>query len=1176
MNDADDDPLPQLRLLGAPRLLHAGRAAPLAIRKLWGLLALLAVEGRATRSRLAGLLWGELDEAAARRNLRRELHRLREAGLAGMVVGDDQFLELGPCQCDLHQFEGALADNRLVEAVAGYGGPLLEGLDGGGAGFDDWLRLQRDRLHHRWHQAARRLAVAQEERGEIAAALATVLRMLDVDALQEADYRHAMRLHGALGERESALLLYERCRRSLGRELGLRPMAETVALAEQIRCGEALGAQGLPTSPEAPSGPSASPAAAPVSFDAPLVGRETELAAIADRPGRLLVCGAAGLGKTRLAIEWSKRHGPAQWFSARSEDASTTFGAPARWLQAQAGAVGALPPPQRRELGLLWPAIAPPGAPPDVDAGSQRMAAALGLALETLAGSARMLVFDDVQWLDDASFDALLRWRPGPSAAAATVVLLARAEELDGQRLKAIRAWAGPAPLARIELTPLAPAATLTLVRHLSGSPHGQRFAQRLHEATAGHPLFLLQTLRHLLDSGWLQTDAQGLWHTAVDADTADYAELPVAPSVREAVLARVERLGDGACRLLEAAACVRGPIRYASVARATALTEWEALDAFERVLAAGLMEADGEETYRFAHDLVAQTLAGSLGVERRRLIHRALALAVEAGDASPSVLAHHWAEGGEPARAAPWWARAAQQAEDRGAHDEALALNRLAVQAGLAPAVLAEAQLQRARLLRRQGNGPAVGAALADADAAARASGDLALLCKGQLALARHLGHGDLEAAAALVDAVLAQPTLPALLRSQAHQQRAALARQRGDLGGCIDECRQALVSLPPGQWRSRGEITFLQGAALMFTGQSEPAELQFLDAIAAFTRAGNDAGRVRALCTRASLAADRGAHAVSRALCEEALAMAEVARDVGLQRTVILNLLRSLVAQGEAAQALARVEQGLALSPGFSHINEEQALLEARFAVALLAGELGAALQGLPALLDASRRASDLYRQVSGLLAPVEALMQLDGQREQAAALVDEARALVRGRDLVHLVAMIDTLVAELALHRQDLDGALAAAETALASPGLRAQDRPRAVRVRALVGLARGDTAAGAELALDMSDLNPEQATLAMAARLRHDPAPAVEAEAWLLGGKAPPLESLSLALALHEAGVCSKPAQAHARAVLEQIGRSLRDDEPTRAALFAQFGPLRARPSAAAATRAQRAR
>lgn len=81
--DAVDAAVPiGLNLLGPPRLTVAGGVVAPGARKALGLLAVLALDGRSTRARLATLFWPELDAHSARRNLRRELHRLRSTGAA--------------------------------------------------------------------------------------------------------------------------------------------------------------------------------------------------------------------------------------------------------------------------------------------------------------------------------------------------------------------------------------------------------------------------------------------------------------------------------------------------------------------------------------------------------------------------------------------------------------------------------------------------------------------------------------------------------------------------------------------------------------------------------------------------------------------------------------------------------------------------------------------------------------------------------------------------------------------------------------------------------------------------------------------------------------------------------------------------------------------------------------
>src|SRR6186997_450493 len=71
----------ELALLGSPEVRRDGLPWRPPTKKSVALLAIVAADGAMPRGRLCALLWPELDEAAARRNLRRELARLREGGL---------------------------------------------------------------------------------------------------------------------------------------------------------------------------------------------------------------------------------------------------------------------------------------------------------------------------------------------------------------------------------------------------------------------------------------------------------------------------------------------------------------------------------------------------------------------------------------------------------------------------------------------------------------------------------------------------------------------------------------------------------------------------------------------------------------------------------------------------------------------------------------------------------------------------------------------------------------------------------------------------------------------------------------------------------------------------------------------------------------------------------------
>jgi hypothetical protein len=86
-----------------------------------------------------------------------------------------------------------------------------------------------------------------------------------------------------------------------------------------------------------------------------------------------------------------------------------------------------------------------------------------------------------------------------------------------------------------------------------------------------------------------------------------------------------------------------------------------------------GLHPANG---YRFRHALLQEAASGSLLRSDRQKLHRQIARFLEASpdaESQPEVVAHHFAEGGQPEEAVVWWQRAGERAGRASAWREAL-----------------------------------------------------------------------------------------------------------------------------------------------------------------------------------------------------------------------------------------------------------------------------------------------------------------------------------------------------------------------------------------------------------------------------------------------------------------------------------------------------------------------
>ena len=93
----------------------------------------------------------------------------------------------------------------------------------------------RERLHRRFLRAVARLARHWEDAGEWPDAIEWYERGLAVDELTEDFYRRQMHCYQRLGRQAEAVVVYQRCRRTLETLLGVAPSAETEALRKALQ-----------------------------------------------------------------------------------------------------------------------------------------------------------------------------------------------------------------------------------------------------------------------------------------------------------------------------------------------------------------------------------------------------------------------------------------------------------------------------------------------------------------------------------------------------------------------------------------------------------------------------------------------------------------------------------------------------------------------------------------------------------------------------------------------------------------------------------------------------------------------------------------------------------------------------------------------------------------------------
>lgn len=232
-----------LNLLGGFDFAGDARAVPVLSRKARAMVAYLALQSRHSQSRekLATLLWGVNSEAQARTSLRQAVSAVRKAMQASggrfLTDGDNVALHLDELDFDVARFEALAASSMaddLEQALLVYRGDLLEGFGLKEEPFEDWLRVERERLRAIAVAALDRL-VAHYSAVDPASCVRAATRLLTMEPLREDIHRALMRAFAAQGRINLALRQYENCRGVLQRGLNLQPEPETRSLYEELR-----------------------------------------------------------------------------------------------------------------------------------------------------------------------------------------------------------------------------------------------------------------------------------------------------------------------------------------------------------------------------------------------------------------------------------------------------------------------------------------------------------------------------------------------------------------------------------------------------------------------------------------------------------------------------------------------------------------------------------------------------------------------------------------------------------------------------------------------------------------------------------------------------------------------------------------------------------------------------
>jgi class 3 adenylate cyclase/tetratricopeptide (TPR) repeat protein len=473
-------------------------------------------------------------------------------------------------------------------------------------------------------------------------------------------------------------------RKLVGRmfDLAARGPANLKGFATPVECWNVLGASAIESRFEALR-----------SGETPLVGREEELDLL-DRRWRqikagggrvVLVAGEAGLGKSRLisAFEQSIKDENAlelRYFCSPQHANTALYPIRAHLTRAVNLSPGDTPEQKLGKLGAL--AAKPEDVPFLADLLSlpvgpearieqlapqekrQKVIAALLARIDQLAKQRPLFIlFEDMHWVDATTQEVIDLLISASHRKPILIVLTHRPHFRPP--------WTGQANVTSMFLSRLRSEDRAALIRSLAGNAGlSAETIEEIAERTDGIPLFAEELTKAVLESGDV-----GVLRAA--PNTADH----IPATLHASLMARLDHLGTEARETAQLGAVIGREFSYGLLRALGLQTRASSEDIIVRTLKrlsdSGLVIARGtppRSSYTFKHTLVHEAAHSTLLRTQRQKLHAILAAILAAGErTAPELLAYHFSEAGEHEKAAREYLRAARQANQQSAVQEAL-----------------------------------------------------------------------------------------------------------------------------------------------------------------------------------------------------------------------------------------------------------------------------------------------------------------------------------------------------------------------------------------------------------------------------------------------------------------------------------------------------------------------
>jgi tetratricopeptide (TPR) repeat protein/DNA-binding SARP family transcriptional activator len=599
------------------------------------------------RDQLTDVFWSLERSDKGRKNLSQLMWRVSQSIGQDVFLADRDSVQLEPSKLlvDLSMVRRQLAgigeqhDPSMVQSlIAVSQKQLLKGFS------EDWMLEARDEWQVELNAGLRKLEHLAEMAGAFEVVIALARAQIRLEPLNERANTSVIRTCLVLGRSSEARDHFEHFRRSLA-DIGEEVSGKMRVLGERIQSGQSRSNISARSSLEVGAG-------------LRMVGRSLErercLKAIAEAKlgaGRMiLIEGEPGIGKTKLiqsliddatwrgqnvlraaAQEWRQLepYGVIQEMlsdnlgSLRLEMVRTQL-APV-WLQEAARVIPKLLVSKNSSVT------------PEDHHDSQRLRESLLEVFKTLARIQPLAVFiDDLQWTDESSLELLIGLERILESLPIVVVIGFRSLEARGRRAvwQCIESLDRHALTTRVQLEALKREKIKEMVQKALGIALLPEVVTHLEQVSQGNPMFVLETLKVLLETG-IALEDQSLWMNRLKT-------MPLATGLREVIVSRLSRLEPKTREVIQLSAVIGARFEFELLQGLTQIPTVELLDILDALIQAGFLQ-EIEPGFGFAHDQLRQTIYDQLPETECSQLHWQILQTFQGEDSiPPEVLASH------------------------------------------------------------------------------------------------------------------------------------------------------------------------------------------------------------------------------------------------------------------------------------------------------------------------------------------------------------------------------------------------------------------------------------------------------------------------------------------------------------------------------------------------------